>query len=302
MTTVVTGSSGLLGSALVRALLADGHQVRRLVRREPAAADERFWDPMGGVLDSAALEGADAVVHLAGAGIGERRWSQAYKRELVDSRVRGTRTLAEALARTGDGPRVLLSSSAIGFYGDTGDRPVDESAPPGEGFLAGLVREWEAATAPAAEAGLGVALLRTGMVLSAEGGALARMLPIFKMGAGAVLGSGRQYVSWISLPDWVDAVRFLLGRFRANSGEPSGPVNLTAPEPVTNAEYTTALARALRRPTMPVATPRLALRLALGEFADEALLAGQRVLPRRLLDTGHRFAHPTIGEALAAVL
>ncbi|WP_405084505.1 TIGR01777 family oxidoreductase [Microbispora sp. NBC_01389] len=297
MTTVVTGASGLLGSALVSSLRDDGHEVRRLVRREPAAPDERFWDPAGGVLDPAALEGADAVVHLAGAGIGDRRWSDAYKRELVESRVSGTRTLAEALARADGGPRVLLSSSAIGFYGDTGDRAVDESAPPGKGFLADLVRAWEDATAPAAEAGLRVARLRTGMVLSGRGGALARMLPIFKMGAGAVLGSGRQYVSWISLPDWVDAVRFLLSR-----EDPSGPVNLTAPEPVTNADYTAALAKALKRPVMPVPAPRLALRLALGEFADEALLAGQRVLPRRLLDAGHRFAHPAIGDALAAVL
>ncbi|MEV5739751.1 TIGR01777 family oxidoreductase [Microbispora rosea] len=296
MTTVVTGSSGLLGTALVSALRADGHEVRRLVRRAPAGPDESFWDPEGDVLDPGALEGADAVVHLAGAGIGERRWSEAYKRELVNSRLSGTRTLATALARAEGGPRVLLSSSAIGFYGDTGDRAVDESAPAGTGFLADLVRGWEAATEPAGEAGVRVTLLRTGMVLSGRGGALARMLPIFKMGAGAVLGSGRQYVSWISLPDWVDAVRFLLAHGLA------GPVNLTAPEPVTNAEYTAALAKALRRPTMPLPAPRFALRLALGEFAEEALLAGQRVLPRRLLDAGHRFAHPTIGEALAAVL
>ncbi|WP_169945544.1 TIGR01777 family oxidoreductase [Microbispora sp. H11081] len=296
MTTVVTGSSGLLGTALADALRADGHEVRRLVRRPPSGPDERFWDPANGVLDPGALEGADAVVHLAGAGIGDRRWSEAYKRELVDSRVSGTRTLAEALARAERGPRVLLSSSAIGFYGDTGDRAVDESAPSGTGFLAGLVREWEAATAPAAEAGLRVSLMRSGVVLSGRGGALARMLPLFKMGAGAVLGDGRQYVSWISLPDWVDAARFLLAH------DLDGPVNLTAPEPVTNAEYTAALAKALRRPTMPVPAPRFALRLALGEFAEEALLAGQRVLPRRLLDAGHRFAHPTIGEALSAVL
>ncbi|GAB3154609.1 TIGR01777 family oxidoreductase [Microbispora hainanensis] len=296
MTTVVTGSSGLLGTALVSALRAEGHEVRRLVRRAPAGPDECFWDPEGDVLDPAALEGADAVVHLAGAGIGERRWTEAYKRELVNSRVSGTHILAAAMARAERGPRVLLSSSAIGFYGDTGDRAVDESAPAGTGFLADLARAWEAATAPAEEAGVRVTLLRSGMVLSGRGGALARLLPIFKMGAGAVLGSGRQYVSWISLPDWVDAVRFLLAH------ELAGPVNLTAPEPVTNAEYTAALAEAVRRPTMPLPAPRFALRLALGEFAEEALLAGPRVLPRRLLDAGHRFAHPTVGEALAAVL
>ncbi|WP_036323829.1 TIGR01777 family oxidoreductase [Microbispora sp. ATCC PTA-5024] len=297
MTIAVTGSSGLLGSALVRALRAEGHEVRRLVRREPAEPDERFWDPMRGLVDPACLEGADAVVHLAGAGIGDRRWSEAYKRELVDSRVTGTRTLTGALAALDGGPAALLSASAIGFYGDTGDRPVDESAPAGTGFLAGLAQRWEEATAPAEEAGLRVVRLRTGVVLSGEGGALAKVLPIFKMGAGAALGTGRQYVSWISLPDWVGAVRFLLAR-----DDLSGPVNVTAPEPVTNAEYTAAIARALHRPTMPLTTPRLALRLALGEFAEEAVLAGQRVIPRRLLDAGYGFAHPTVGDALAAVL
>ncbi|MBP2702508.1 TIGR01777 family oxidoreductase [Microbispora sp. RL4-1S] len=297
MTIVVTGASGLLGSALVRALEDDGHEVRRLVRREPAGPQEWSWDPMGGVLDRAALRGADAVVHLAGAGVGDRRWSDAYKRELVDSRVLGTGTLARALASLDEGPRTLLSASAVGFYGDTGDRAVDETAPPGTGFLADLAREWEAALAPAEEAGLRVVPMRTGVVLSGRGGALAKILPIFKMGAGAPLGSGRQYVSWISLPDWVGAVRFLLGREGI-----AGPVNLTAPEPVTNREYTQAIAAALHRPVMPVAAPPFALRLALGEFADEAVLAGQRVLPRRLLDAGHRFAHPRVADALAAVL
>jgi uncharacterized protein (TIGR01777 family) len=297
MTIVVTGSSGLLGSALVRALRGEGQEVRTLVRRDPAGPQERFWDPRKGVLDPAALQGAEAVVHLAGAGIGDRRWSEAYKRELVESRVNGTRTLAQALAAMKEPPKVLLSSSAVGFYGDTGDQAVDESAPAGTGFLADLAQKWEAAATPAEDAGLRVVRLRTGVVLSGEGGALAKILPIFKMGAGAVLGTGRQYMSWVSLPDWVGAVRFLLADERL-----TGPVNVTAPEPVTNAEYTRALATALHRPTMPVATPRLALRLALGEFAEEAVLAGQRVLPRRLLDAGHRFAHPTVGEALAAVL
>ncbi|MEZ0075782.1 TIGR01777 family oxidoreductase [Planotetraspora sp. GP83] len=297
MTIVVTGSSGLLGSALVRTLRADGDQVLRLVRREPAGPDEAFWDPARGVLDPAVLEGADAVVHLAGAGIGDRRWTESYKRELVDSRVGSTRTLTEALAALKDKPRVLLSGSAVGFYGDTGDRPVDESSPSGAGFLAGLVREWEAAAAPAEEAGIRVVRLRTGVVLSGRGGALAKVLPIFRLGAGAVLGSGKQYVSWISLPDWVAAVRFLL----ANQ-EMSGPVNVTAPEPVTNADYTRAIGKALHRPTMPIATPAFALRLALGEFATEGVLAGQRVLPGRLLDAGHRFAHPALEDALPAVL
>ncbi|MEW9527855.1 TIGR01777 family oxidoreductase [Microbispora sp. NPDC049125] len=297
MTIVVTGSSGLLGSALVASLRGDGHEVVRLVRREPAGPGERFWDPREGVLDPAALEGADAVVHLAGASIGDHRWSESYKRELVDSRVAGTRTVARALAALEGKAPALLSGSAIGFYGDTGDLAVDESAPAGKGFLAGLADRWEEAAAPARDAGLRVVLLRTGVVLSRDGGMLARIVPIFKMGAGATLGSGRQYVSWITLPDWVAAVRFLLAH-----EEVSGPVNVTAPEPVTNAEYTATLAKALHRPTMPVSAPRFALRLALGEFVEEAVLAGQRVLPRRLLDAGHRFAHPTLGEALTAVL
>ncbi|WP_433348111.1 TIGR01777 family oxidoreductase [Microtetraspora malaysiensis] len=297
MTIVVTGSSGFLGSALVQALRADGARVLRLVRREPTAADEAFWAPERHLLDPSVLEGAEAVVHLAGAGIADRRWTDPYKQQLVDSRVIGTHTLVEALGLVKNRPRVLLSGSAVGYYGDTGSHEVDESAPPGDGFLADLVREWEEAAAPAEQEGIRLVRLRTGVVLSRRGGALAKVLPLFKVGAGAVLGGGRQYVPWISLPDWLDAVRFLL----ADPGV-SGPVNLTAPEPVTNAEYTKAIARALRRPVMPLGTPAFALRLALGEFADEGLLKGQRAVPRRLLDAGHRFSHPTLKEALAAVL
>ncbi|MFF4772157.1 TIGR01777 family oxidoreductase [Microtetraspora fusca] len=297
MTIVVTGSSGFLGSALVRALRADGARVLRLVRRDPTAADEAFWDPERDLLDPSVLEGAEAVVHLAGAGIADRRWTEPYKRELVDSRVVGTHTLVEALGVLKNRPRVLLSGSAVGYYGDTGSHEVDESAPPGDGFLADMVRDWEEAAAPAEQEGIRLVRLRTGVVLSRHGGALAKVLPLFKVGAGAVLGGGRQYVPWISLPDWLDAVRFLL-----THPEVSGPVNLTAPEPVTNAEYTKAIARALRRPVMPLGTPAFALRLALGEFADEGLLKGQRAVPRRLLDAGHRFSHPTLKEALAAVL
>ncbi|WP_067183634.1 TIGR01777 family oxidoreductase [Microtetraspora niveoalba] len=297
MTIVVTGTSGFLGSALVRALRADGARVLRLVRRAPAASDEAFWDPERHLLDPSVLEGAEAVVHLAGAGIADHRWTESYKRELVDSRVVGTHTLVEALGLLRRRPRVLLSASAIGYYGDTGTREVDESAPSGSGFLAALVRDWEEAAAPAEQEGIRLVRLRTGVVLSRHGGALSRLLPLFKVGAGAVLGNGRQYVSWISLPDWLNAVRFLL-----STPEMSGPVNLTAPEPATNAEYTKAVAKALRRPVMPIGTPAFALRLALGEFADEGLLAGQRVLPRRLLEAGHRFSHPTLKEALAAVL
>ncbi|MEU6743596.1 TIGR01777 family oxidoreductase [Streptosporangium sandarakinum] len=297
MTIIVTGSSGLLGSALVRSLRADGTRVVRLVRRAPQGPDEAFWDPAGGTLDPAVLEGARAVVHLAGAGIGDRRWNEEYKREIVRSRVEGTATVARALAELPAGP-ALLSASATGFYGDTGDREVDETSPPGSGFLArDVVEPWEAATRPAAEAGVRVALLRTGLVLSRDGGLLARILPLFRAGAGAPLGSGRQYMSWISLDDWVGAVRYIL-----NDPEMSGPVNLTAPEPVTNERFTRALGRAVHRPTMPVAVPGFMLRAVLGEFAEEGVLIGQRVLPRRLLEAGHSFRHIRLDDALAAVL
>ncbi|MFF0246636.1 TIGR01777 family oxidoreductase [Streptosporangium sandarakinum] len=297
MTIIVTGSSGLLGSALVRSLRADGTRVVRLVRRAPQGPDEAFWDPAEGTLDPAVLEGAHAVVHLAGAGIGDRRWNEEYKREIVRSRVEGTATVARALAELPAGP-ALLSASATGFYGDTGDREVDETSPAGSGFLArDVVVPWEAATRPATEAGVRVALLRTGLVLSRDGGLLARILPLFRAGTGAPLGSGRQYMSWISLDDWVGAVRYIL-----NDPEMSGPVNLTAPEPVTNERFTRALGRAVHRPTMPVAVPGFMLRAVLGEFAEEGVLIGQRVLPRRLLEAGHSFRHIRLDDALAAVL
>ncbi|GAA3146484.1 TIGR01777 family oxidoreductase [Planomonospora alba] len=303
MTVIVTGASGLLGSALVEALRADGVRVLRLVRRAPQSADESFWNPAKGLVDPAALSGAAAVVHLAGAGIGDRRWSDERKREIMRSRVEGTRTLAAALAALRSRPAVLLSASAVGYYGDTGDRAVDESAPPGEGFLAEVTRAWEAATAPAAEAGVRTVTLRTGLVLSREGGMLQRVLPIFKLGLGAPLGSGRQYWSWISVDDWVGAVRHLIaGRADGGGGDVGGPVNLTAPEPVTNAEFTSALARAVRRPAMPLAVPAPVLRAALGEFAREGVLTGQRVLPRRLLESGYAFRHIRLNEALSAVL
>ncbi|GLW65358.1 epimerase [Actinomadura rubrobrunea] len=291
MRVAVTGASGLIGAALTRSLEADGHEVLRLVRREPATPREVRWDP-GGAVDAEALAGADAVVHLAGAGIGDRRWNAAYKREIRDSRVRGTRTIAQAVARTR--PRVLVCASAIGFYGDTGDREVDEDAPVGGGFLAALVRDWEAAAAPAREAGVRVALARTGIVLG-KGGLLGRTLPLFRLGLGGRLGSGRQWMSWISLDDEVAALRFLL------DGDLEGPVNLTGPRPVTNAEFTRALARAVRRPAA-LAVPRTALRLALGEFADEGALISQRVLPRRLREAGFAFAHEDVDAALAAAL
>lgn len=298
MTIIVTGSSGLLGSALARALRAEGTRVVSLVRRAPQGPDESFWNPARGLLDPAVLRGAAAVVHLAGAGIGDRRWNDDVRREVVRSRVEGTRTLVRALTESAARPPALLSASAIGFYGDTGDREVDETSPPGEGFLArDVVVPWEAETVPAEEAGMRVARLRTGLVLSTDGGMLPRILPIFKLGLGAPLGSGRQYWSWISIDDWVLAVRRVL-----EDPGISGPVNLTAPEPVTNAEFTRELGRAVHRPVMPLAVPGFVLRTAIGGFAEEGVLTGQRVLPRRLLEAGHTFRHMRLGDALAAVL
>ncbi|MCT4353046.1 TIGR01777 family oxidoreductase [Streptomyces sp. Je 1-79] len=289
----VTGASGLIGSALVRSLRADGHHVSRLVRRPARTADEVEWDPARLYVDAAGLVGVDAVVHLAGAGVGERRWSEAYKQEIRDSRVLGTRAIAEALASLAEPPKVLVCGTALGYYGDTGSRAVDESAPAGEGFLPSVCVEWEAAAAPAEEAGIRVAYARTGLVVAAEGGAWGRLFPVFRAGVGGRMGDGRQYWSFISLHDEVAALRHLV-----DTGSLAGPVNLTAPEPVTNREVTAAMGRVLRRPTL-FAVPAPALRLALGEFAAD-VLGSQRVLPSRLLESGFDFAFPTIDESIRA--
>ena len=298
MKVVVTGASGLIGTALVRSLQGDGHQVLRLVRRPARAADEAEWDPATRSLDPAVLAGADAVVHLAGAGVGDKRWSDDYKRTILDSRVDGTTTIATAVAACPDAvrPRVLLSASAVGFYGDTRDEIADETMPIGNGFLADVVQQWEAATAPAADVGVRVATMRNGLVLAEHGGVLAKMLPVFKLGLGGRLGSGRQWMSWISLPDHVAATRFLLDR-----EDVSGPVNVTAPEPVRNRTYTKALGRALHRPALAVVPP-VALRAAFGEFADEGVLVSQRVVPARLEAAGFSFTYADIDAAFAAIL
>ncbi len=294
MRIAVTGASGLIGSALTSRLRADGHQVLRLVRRPPRADDEVAWDPVAGTVDTAGLAGTRAVAHLAGAGVGDHRWTAAYKREIADSRVRGTRVLSEAIAGMRPAPEVLLSGSAIGWYGDTGDREVDESAPAGDGFLAEVCRDWEAATAPAEAAGIRVARLRTGIVFAAGGGAWARLAPIFRLGLGGRLGDGRQWWSHISLADEVAAIVFLLG------ADVRGPVNLTAPQPVTNAEATRIIAAALRRPAaLPV--PAFALRAAVGELAAD-VLASQRVRPSALLDAGFSFAQPTFADVVRALV
>ncbi|WP_396449855.1 TIGR01777 family oxidoreductase [Actinomadura sp.] len=295
MRVTVTGSSGLIGSALVKSLREDGHDVVRLVRREPERDDEARWSPADGCVDKDSLEGADAVVHLAGAAVGDRPWTKAYRQKIRDSRVVGTRTLAEAIAAANPRPRVLVCGSAIGYYGDTGGREVDEKSPMGRGFLAALVRDWEAAAAPARDAGVRLVLPRTGVVLTPDGGLLGRTLPLFRLGLGARLGDGRQWTSWISIADQIAALRFLIDH------EIDGPVNLTAPNPVTNEEYTRALGRVLHRPAR-LAVPRFALRAALRGFADEGPLISQRALPRRLGEAGFRFAHEHVDEALAAVL
>ncbi|MFF5227083.1 TIGR01777 family oxidoreductase [Dactylosporangium sp. NPDC000521] len=291
MQILIAGASGFLGGRLVPHLRAAGHQVTRLVRRPVRDPGELRWDPAAGLLDASALAGKDAVINLAGAGVGDRRWTEQYKRTLHTSRVDTTGTLAKAIAAAGpDRPKVLLNSSAVGFYGDTGDRAVDEQSPAGEGFLADLCQVWEAATRPAEDAGTRVALLRTGLPLARDGGLLKPLYLQFKLFAGGRMGSGRQYLPWMSLPDWLNAVEFVLQRDLA------GPVNLTGPEPVTNAEFSAALAKVLHRPNL-LPVPGFALKAAAGEFGGEAL-ASQRVLPGVLVREGFPFAHRTVEAAL----
>ncbi|PGH50725.1 TIGR01777 family oxidoreductase [Streptomyces sp. Ru87] len=296
MRIAVTGSAGLIGTALLRSLDEEGgHETVRLVRRPPRGAGEVRWDPGRGYVDAAGLAGCDVVVHLAGAGVGDRRWTQSYKREIRDSRVLGTAALAEAIASLDTPPRVLVSGSAIGWYGDTGERAVDEDAPPGEGFMADLVRDWEAAAAPAAAAGVRTVFARTGLVVASGGGAWGRLFPLFKLGLGGRLGNGRQFWSFIALHDHIAALRHIV-----DTESLSGPVNLTAPEPATNREVTAAMGRVLRRPAV-LAVPAPVLRLALGEFAAD-VLGSQRVLPERLTGSGFSFAFPTVESAIRAAL
>ena len=296
MHVAITGSSGLIGSALADHLRAGGHDVVPVVRRD-ARAGEISWDPSGGRLDPSDLAGIDAVVHLAGAGIGDHRWTDEYKQVLLDSRVQGTTLLADTLAELGtDGPRTLVSGSAIGFYGDRGDEQLDETSSGGDGFLADICRAWESSTGAAADAGVRVGLIRTGIVLSRDGGALKKMLPLFKLGAGGRFGKGDQWMSWISITDQVRAIEHLL------TSSASGPVNLTAPAPCRNADFADTLGNVLHRPSfLPV--PSFGPKLLLGsELAEALLFDGQRVLPNALVADGFAFAHPTLEVALRSVL
>jgi uncharacterized protein (TIGR01777 family) len=295
MRVVIAGSSGLIGTALVALLRQAGHDVLRLVRRNAGAPDERAWDPASGILDAETLEGVDAVVNLCGSPMANRRWSGEVKQAIRDSRIGPTEVLATAVAE--HRVPVLVNASGVGYYGDTGDREVDESVPMGSGFLAQVCRDWEAATTAAERAGTRVVRVRTGLVISPSGGLMGQLKPLFAVGLGGRLGSGKQYMPWISLDDEIGAIRFALEHH-----ELSGPVNFSGPHPVTNAEFTKAVGEAMGRPT-PLPVPAFALRLALGaELVDEMALIGQRAVPAALRTHGYQFQHTTLPEALKAAL
>jgi hypothetical protein len=280
-----------MGTALRKRLAADGHEIRRIVRHRPQGPAEIGWDPEAHKFDPTALDGVDAVVHLAGVGIGDHRWTAERKKLIRDSRVDGTTTISTAFTAIADPPKVLISASAVGWYGDTGDRQVDETAPPGRGFLAELCETWEAATEPARAAGARVVTIRSGLVLAPNGGIMSRLKPLFSFGLGGKIGSGKQYWPWISLADQIDAICFLLDH------DVAGPVNMTGPVPVTNAEFTRVLGSIVHRPAL-IPVPPFALRAAIGEFADEGVLIGQRAVPAALSKAGFTHTHSTLEQAL----
>ena len=293
---VVTGANGLVGTALVRFLSGAGRDVRSLVRRPGGSPKQYAWDPQAKAIDEAAHDGVRAVVHLAGENIATGRWSPQAKKRILESRTHGTQFLCEKLARLAKPPAVLVSASAVGFYGDRGSEPLDETSSRGRGFLADVCEQWEQSTTTARDAGIRVVLLRLGVVMTPYGGALAKMLPAFRLGGGAVLGSGEQYVSWIALEDLVRTIAHAI-----DCDALDGPVNATSPAPVTNAELTRLVAGALGRPAF-LRAPAFVLRAALGEMADEMLLASARVMPERLVQSGYEFRHPELGPALADML
>jgi len=293
----VTGSHGFIGSALLPALTRAGHRPVRIVRGHAAGDDEIRWDPEAGTIDADGLEGVGGVVHLAGAGIGDKRWTDARKRLILESRTKGTDLLARTLAGLTRPPSALVSASAIGYYGNRGDEALDEQSAPGNDFVARVCVQWEAATAPAADAGIRVARVRGGIVLGREGGVLSRLLLPFRLGLGGRIASGRQYMSWISIDDEVRAILHAL-----THGQVAGPVNLTGPDPVTNDEFTKTLGRVVHRPTL-IPTPLFPLRARYGgELVRHLLVEGQRVLPNRLEATGYAFEHPTLEDALRAAV
>lgn len=295
MRVVLAGSAGLVGTALVPLLRQGGHDVVRLVRRRPTAPDERGWDPPAGRIDDDALEGADAVVNLCGVGIGDKRWTGEYKQQLRDSRVVPTEVLAAAVAERG--VPVLLNASGADYYGDTGEHTVDETDPAGRSFLAGVCRDWEAATASAQDAGARVVVTRSGVVISRSGGLVGQLRPVFALGLGGRLGSGRQFMPWISLEDAVGVIRFALEQESVR-----GPVNVVGPNAATNAEFTRALGEAVHRPAVLV-VPGLVLKAVRGaELAEELVLTGPRVHPTVLEKHGYPFTHPTIGSAVTAAV
>ena len=286
----ITGASGLIGTALVGHLKSEGHTVQKLVRRKALSPDEVFWDPRSGDIDLAALEGVDAIIHLAGANVGDKRWTKKYRAEILNSRLLGTTTIANAVSTLK--PDVFISASAIGWYGETGNRAVSESDRPGDDFLAAVCKQWEAASDLATDTR--VVKIRTGLVLDSTGGALGKMLPLFKFGVGGKLGNGKQWWSWITLHDQIRAIVFAL------ENPISGPVNVTAPNPVTNQEFTSALARAMHRPALFPA-PALALKIVLGGFSSE-VLGSKRVVPQVLQEAGFTWDYPHITEALAELI
>jgi uncharacterized protein len=295
MKVAVTGASGLIGPPLVSHLRSVGHDVVRLVRRPAAAPDEIRWDPQAGTVDLEALRGVEGVIHLAAVGVSEHRWTEAFKREILQSRVEGTGTIARAMTLLDPMPRVLVSASAIGWYGNTGDRVIDESSPAGEGFIPDIVKAWEAAAKPAAEAGIRVVHPRSGLVIARHGPMGSKVFPLFQFGLGGRLGSGSQYWSWISLRDEVCALQFLLEQDHVD-----GPVNLTAPAPLTNADVTAIIGKVLHRPTL-VPAPTFALKAVLGEFSEE-VLGSHRIMPTVLDRAGFVFQDPTFESAVRTAL